>query len=283
MSPFANKMSLACGETPLFSKYASDNENQVAGSRSLVDLLPGTARAKGCEACAGPPSRRRCPCCRRRHPRHGRRRRRPRGPCRRPGRASGTAAAPPGASPCRRRSRAGRHARSGLSLASHGAAGGGAAGGVGPWPAADVANAPRSSRPPPLCRRRRGDPRPSPRHVALAHGVPPFGGRPRQARSGRPPRRHVGGPPPSPSAAAVPSVPVVVTLFTPVRRSRSRSPPRPPHSPPPRPGGVRLHRATPQPIRTPSHPSSLPPSSSRAESEQRAEMPRAISPWPDRR
>ena len=199
------------------------------------------------------------------------------------GRASGTAAAPPGASPCRRRSRAGRHARSGLSRASHGAAGGGAAGGVGPWPAADVAHAPRSSRPPPLCRRRRGDPRPSPRHVALARGVPPFGGRPRQARSGRPPRRHVGGPPPSPSAAAVPSVPVVVTLFTPVRRSRSRSPPRPPHSPPPRPGGVRLHRATPQPIRTPSHPSSLPPSSSRAESEQRAEMPRAISPWPDRR
>jgi hypothetical protein len=41
--------------------------------------------------------------------------------------------------------------------------------------------------------------------------------------------------------------------------------------------------ASPQPIRTPSHPSSLPPSSSRAESEQRAEMPRAISPWPDRR
>ena len=39
MSPLAKKMSLACGETSIFSKHASDNENQVAGLRSLVHLL----------------------------------------------------------------------------------------------------------------------------------------------------------------------------------------------------------------------------------------------------
>ena len=97
-----------------------------------------------------------------------------------------------------------------------------------------------------------------------------------RSRDGRA-RRALGGPPVGTSV-----VPPLPLRGGGPLRPRRRDPlhPRaagPPHSPPPSPGGVRLHRATPQPIRTPSHPSSLPPSSSRAESEQRAEMPRAIT------